>query len=96
MKGLTILLLVMLPLSFSWGKTVKCYMAGDKGKDQVVIATPKGLSNMQEINDEMYRRYAEHGKTINKLGNITQFECVEFERKFSSKAANTRFSEMQY
>jgi hypothetical protein len=51
---------------------------------------------MQEINDEMYRRYAEHGKTINKLGNITQFECVEFERKFSSKAANTRFSEMQY
>ncbi len=96
MKGLTILLLVMLPLSVSWGKTVKCYMAGDKGKDQVVIATPKGLDKMQEINDEMYSRYAEHRKTIQKLGNITQFECVEFERTFSSDTANTRFSELQY
>lgn len=71
-------------------------MAGDKGKDQVVIATPKGLAKMTEINDEMYRRYAEHRKTIHKLGNITEFECVEFEQAFSNDVANARFSELQY
>ncbi|WP_163132944.1 hypothetical protein [Agarivorans sp. Alg241-V36] len=96
MKRLVILLCVILPMSSSWAITVKCYMAGSTGYDQVVIASPKGLESMAEITAEIKQRYTDHAASAQKFGTISQIECVEFNSVFSSDIANVRFAELEY
>ncbi|WP_303551980.1 hypothetical protein [Agarivorans sp. 3_MG-2023] len=96
MNKLLIFLVLTLSATSSWGKTVKCYMAGSNGIDQVIIASPKGLSNLDAISEELKSRYTEHQPTVQKLGGIVEFECVGFNDSFSSDIANTRFAELQY
>jgi hypothetical protein len=96
MRYLAILLFVFSPLSSSWAITVKCYMAGSTGYDQVVIASPKDLDSMAEITAEIKQRYTDHTASAQKFGSISQIECVEFNSVFSSEVANARFAELEY
>ena len=96
MKSLAIFFGLILPISSSWAITVKCYMAGSTGYDQVVIATPKYLDSMAEITAEIKQRYTEHAASAQKFGSISQIECVEFNSVFSSDIANARFEELEY
>ncbi|GAB1623295.1 hypothetical protein AAOGI_33450 [Agarivorans albus] len=96
MKGLAIFLCLILPISSSWAITVKCYMAGSTGYDQVVIASPKDLDSIAEITTEIKQRYTNHTASAQKFGSISQIECVEFNSEFSSDIANVRFAELEY
>ncbi|WP_432454290.1 hypothetical protein ACRRS0_02315 [Agarivorans sp. QJM3NY_29] len=98
---LWLLLVLMLPISVSSAQTVKCYMQGEKGIDQVIIASPgkqksKPQPSIGDIRADLYQRYVNDRKTIKRLGHLRTFECVDFKDKFSSEQANRAFTELNY
>ncbi|UPW17755.1 hypothetical protein M0C34_16165 [Agarivorans sp. TSD2052] len=99
MKKSILFLILALPCSLGFSQTVKCYMAGDSGQSQVIIASPKPLNvsdsdYLEVATAELESRYLNHPKTLQKLGTINQFECVYLDQLFNTEEANTQFSEL--